>query len=252
MTRTNRILAAVVAAGLAAFAFYYLALAPQREEAARLDGQIAKKTAEIAAAKGQLANYEQAKASYRRNYATLARLGKAVPGDDDVRSLLVQLENAADRSGVDFEKIELGSGLGGAATAQPAAGEKPAEGLAPAPGAVPVANGVLSAMPFSFTFTGSYFDLSSFLARLERFVTVNNRKLDATGRLLRLESVAVTPAAKGFPQMQAQINAATYLVPPVEAVAGAPKPTTPPAAGATQASSGGTTTTASATTGATQ
>ena len=253
MTRTNKILAAVVAVGLAGFAFYYLALAPQREEVARLDGQIAKKTAEVAAAKAQLVTYEQAKASYKRNYATLARLGKAVPADDDVRSLLVQLENAADRSGVDFEKIELGSGLGGASTAPPAADDKPAtEGLAPAPGAVPVANGVLSAMPFSFTFTGSYFDLSAFLARLERFVTVNNRKLDATGRLLRLESVAVTPAAKGFPQMQAQINAATYLVPPVEAVAGAGAPATPPAGGATQASSGGTTTTASATTGATQ
>lgn len=252
MTRTNKILAAVVAVGLAAFGFYHLALAPQREEAARLDGQIAKKTAEIAAAKAQLGTYEKAKASYKRNYATLARLGKAVPADDDVKSLLVQLENAADRSGVDFEKIELGSGLGGATTAQPASGEKPAEGLAPAPGAVPVANGVLSAMPFSFTFTGSYFDLSSFLARLERFVTVNNRKLDATGRLLRLESVAVTPATEGFPKMQAQINAATYLVPPVEAVAGAAAPTTPPPGGATQASSGGTTTTASATTGATQ
>ena len=45
MTRTNKILAAVVAVGLAAFGFYYLALAPQREEVARLDGEIAKKSA---------------------------------------------------------------------------------------------------------------------------------------------------------------------------------------------------------------
>ena len=33
--------------------------------------------------------------------------------------------------------------------------------LASAPGAVPVAGGVLSAMPFNFSFTGSYFDLSA-------------------------------------------------------------------------------------------
>jgi Tfp pilus assembly protein PilO len=245
MTRTNKILAAVVAVGLAAFGFYYLALAPQREEAARLDSEIAKKTAEFAAAKTQLASYEQAKASYKRNYATLARLGKALPADDDVRSLLVQLEDAADRSGVDFEKIELGSGIGGTAGGQPAEDDKAAaNGLAPAPGAVPVANGVLSAMPFSFAFTGSYFDLSAFLARLERFVTVNNRQLEATGRLLRLESVAVTPAPAGFPRMQAQISATTYLVPPVEAVAGAQ---TPPAGGTAP-----TTTTARANTGAAQ
>ena len=96
------------------------------------------------------------------------------------------------------------------------------------PGAVPIANGALSAMPFNLTFTGSYFDLSTFLARLEHFVTVNNRRMNATGRLLRLESVAITPAASGFPDMQAQIAAATYMVPPVQGVeaAGAEPPAT--------------------------
>lgn len=248
MTRTNQILASVVAVALAGFAFFHFALGPKREEAARLDGDIAKKTAEIAAAKSQLASYEKARAGYKRTYTTLARLGKAVPGDDDVRSLLVQLEGAADRSGVDFEKIELASGLAGASGSQPATPEAAGDALASAPGAVPVANGVLSAMPFTFTFTGSYFELSAFLARLERFVTVNNRKLDATGRLLRLESVGITPAPAGFPQMQAQISATTYLVPPVEAVAGAP---TPPAGGTAPATES-TTTTARATSGAAQ
>jgi Tfp pilus assembly protein PilO len=250
MTRTNKLLLAVVAVCAAACGFYFLALAPQREEIVRLDDAIATKAAEIEAAKGQLVTYEKAKASYKRTYATLARLGKAVPADDDVRSLLVQLEGAADRSGVDFEKVELGTGLGGASSA-PASESKPAEGPAPAPGAVPVAGGVLTAMPFNFTFTGGYFDLSTFLARLERFVTVNNRRLDATGRLLRLESVSITPAPAGFPHMQAQINAATYLVPPVDGVAGAAKPAAPAADGATPAREGNTTT-ASANTGATQ
>jgi Tfp pilus assembly protein PilO len=252
MTRTNQILAAVVAVALAGFGFYHFALAPKRDEVVRLDRELTKKTAEIAAGKAQLASYEQAKASYKRNYTTLARLGKAVPTDDDVRSLVVQLEGAADESGVDFEKIELGTGVGGESSAPTPTDAKAAgDGLAPAPGAVPVANGVLSAMPFNFTFTGSYFELSTFLARLERFVTVNNRRLDATGRLLRLESVGITPAPIGFPRMQAQISATTYLVPPVEAVAGAPTPATPPAGGATPAPPT-TTTTASATTGATQ
>jgi hypothetical protein len=89
---------------------------------------------------------------------------------------------------------------------------------------VPVAGGALSAMPFSFTFNGSYFDLSTFLARVEHFVTEHNKRLDATGRLLRLESVSIAPGPTGFPTMQAQIGAATYVVPPVEGVPGAPTP----------------------------
>ena len=137
MTRTNKILLAVVAAVAALCAFYFLALAPKREEIAKLDTEVAAKTAEVEQARVTLGSYEQAKASYKSNYATLARLGKAVPADDDVRSLLVQLESAAERSGVDFAKIELGTGTEGAPSATDA---KAASGeLAPAPGTIPVA-----------------------------------------------------------------------------------------------------------------
>jgi len=252
MTRTNKLLLTLVALAAATAAFWFLVLSPKRAEVTKLDTEIATKSAEIEQARVTLAGYEQAKAGYKRNYTTLARLGKAVPADDDVRSLLVQIEATADRSGVDFEKIELGAGLA-AAEGAPTQAEttEPADGeLAAAPGAVPVAGGVLSAMPFTFSFSGSYFDLSAFLARLEHFVTVQNDRLDATGRLLRLESVALQPASTGFPTMTAEINAATYLVPPVEAVPGAAAPATPPAGGAAPTDS--TTTTASATTGAAQ
>jgi Tfp pilus assembly protein PilO len=220
MTRSNKILLSVVALGAAIAAFYFFVLGPKREEVAKLDTDIAAQKAEIEQARLTLAGYEEAKRTYKKNYATLARLGKAVPADDDVRSLMVQLESTADRSGVTFEKIEMANNLGGTSTeaAAPAAGE-----LAAAPGTVPVAGGVLSAMPFSFSFTGSYFDLTAFFARLEHYVSLNNRKLDSTGRLMRLESISITPSSIGFPDMLAEINAATYLVPPVQGVdAGAP------------------------------
>jgi Tfp pilus assembly protein PilO len=244
VTRT-RILIAVVATALLGAAFYMFALAPQRKEVTRLDGEITKKKTELVQAQQTLASYEEARKSYKANYATLARLGKAVPADDDVRSLLVQLENAAERSGVDFEKIELGTALPGSSSSststppltstgsssgsssESTSGTTPAAAsgqLASAPGAVPVAGGALSAMPFSFSFTGGYFDLSNFFAKLEHFVTVNNQRLDATGRLLRLESVAIAPSTAGFPHMQAQIGAATYIVPPVTGVPGAATP----------------------------
>jgi len=252
MTRSNQILLSVVALGAAIAAFYFLALGPKRDEAAALDTKIAEQQAAVEQARLTLAGYEEAKGSYKRNYATLARLGKAVPADDDVQSLMVQLEATADRSGVSFEKIELSSGLGGGTGTDPAA---PAEGqLASAPGTVPVAGGVLSAMPFTFSFNGSYFDLTAFFARLEHFVSLNNRKLDSTGRLLRLESVTIAPSSLGFPNMQAQISAATYLVPPVQGVTeGAGAPSSAQAVGTEPAEPGTTPpTTTAATTGATR
>ncbi len=254
MTRSTKILLAVAAIGLAACAFYFLMLAPKRDQVAKLDSDIAAKQAEVAQSQQMIATYEAAKASYKTNYSTLARLGKAVPADDDVRSLLVQLQAAADRTGVDFQQIELGTSLAGS-TQAPSSGAsdtaKPTNGeLASAPGAIPVAGGALSALPFNFTFTGGFFDLSTFFAKLEHFVTVNNQRLDATGRLLRLESVSITPASNGFPQMQAAIGAAAYIVPPVQGVEGA---TAAPSAAqnasttpSTPSSPGSTTTTATA------
>jgi Tfp pilus assembly protein PilO len=250
VTRTNKILLSVVALGAAIAAFYFLILAPKREEVAKLDTEIAAQKAEVEQARLTLAGYEEAKKTYKKNYATLARLGKAVPSDDDVTSMMVQLEATADRSGVNFDKIELNSGVGGGSTATAADAEPAAGQLASAPGTVPVAGGVLSAMPFNFSFTGSYFDLSAFFARLEHFVDSKNKQLDSTGRLLRLETITIAPSAAGFPDMQAQITAASYIVPPVQGVNGSAAPSTAQNVGTTPGTSQSTTT-ASATTGAT-
>jgi hypothetical protein len=98
---------------------------------------------------------------------------------------------------------------------------------------VPVAGGAMSALPFNFTFNGGYFDLSTFMSRLEHFVTVNNERVNVTGRLLRLESVSIAPSTVGFPHMQAQIGAASYIVPPVEPLSDKPAAPAPSEAGTT-------------------
>ena len=234
MTHRNKILLSVVAIGVAAAAFWFLVLAPKREEVAKLDTDIAAKTAEMEQARATLGSYEQAKRSYKRNYSTLARLGKAVPADDDVRSLIVQLDDAARRSNVDFRALNVGASDAAATTAgstKTAAGTK-----APPPGTVPVGSAGFSAMPFSFSFSGSFFTLSDFFQRLERFVTVQNDQIDVTGRLLLLGSIAVTPDAGDLSKLQAQIGAATYILPPAQGVTAGATPESP--AGATPTDGG--------------
>ena len=59
----------------------------------------------------------------------------------------------------------------------------------PPPGAVSVGSAGFSAMPFTFSFKGTFSNLSQFFARMERFVTLRNKQMNVTGRLLRLESI---------------------------------------------------------------
>jgi hypothetical protein len=219
VTRSPKILIPALAAIAAVAAFYFLALAPKRDEAAKLDRDIAAKQADLERSRSQAASYELARANYKENYTTLTRLGKAGPADDDVRSLLVQLSESAKRSKVDFHSINVGAGAGSAAP--DAAGQaKASTGLAPAPGTVPVGSAGFSAMPFSFKFEGSFFRLSDFFNRVEDFVTVENEDIDVTGRLLLLGSISVT-AEEDLRHLTAQIGAASYLVPPAEGIEGA-------------------------------
>ena len=242
MTRSNKMLFALLAVvGLVA-AYWFLALAPKRDEMAKLDEKITQAETAAVQAEQQLAGYTKAKDTYRVNYATLARLGKAVPADDDVRSLLVQLHSAARDTRVDFRSLGVASSTDAAATAT-GTGSTPGARAA-APGTVPVGSAGFSAMPFTFSFSGSYFNLSRFFQRLERFVTVQNDNIDVTGRLLLLGSIAVTPDTADPQKLLAQVGATTYLVPPTEGVAGA---ATPQADSAAAADGTDTTTTASIT-----
>jgi hypothetical protein len=213
VTRTNKILIAAVAAAAVIAGYWMLVLSPKRAELTKLDADIAKTQAELATAESTLATYKKAQAGYGRNYATVVRLGKAVPAADDTRSLLVQLDSAAKSSGVDFRSVSVGGGSAAPAPAPAAAAGATETVSTPPPGAVSVGSAGFSAMPFTFSFRGSFFNMSEFFSRLERFVSVRNARMDVTGRLLRVESVVLKPDTTGFPAIRAEIGAASYLVP---------------------------------------
>ena len=228
MTRRNTLLLVAVAAVAAIGAYWMLVLAPKREEAAAIDQQITQKQTELAQAESEVASYEQARNNYKANYSMVARLGKAVPADDDVRSLLVQMNNAASRAGVDFRTINISSQ--GAPAAGPAA--QPTTGPTPPPGASAVGTAGFSSMPFTFGFKGSFFELGKFFNRLDRFVKVRNGNLDVTGRLLLVNSITLAPDTdKGFPMLTADVTAATYLLPATEGLTGGATPDSPTADG---------------------
>jgi hypothetical protein len=243
-------LIAVVAVVAVIGAYWMLILSPKREEAVKLDGQITKQQSALATAEADLATYEAAQKHYRANYSMVARLGKAVPADDDVRSLLVQVNAAAKRAGVDFRTINI------SATGSPTAGPSaaPTTGSAPPPGASTVGSAGFSTMPFSFNFKGSFFELGKFFNRIDKFVAVRNGGLDVTGRLLLLNTITLTPdAEKGFPNLTADVTANSYLLPSTEGLtagATAAGPTgAAPAAGATPSPSTPATTTTAAISG---
>lgn len=224
----NPLVLGALAAVIAIAAYWMLILSPKREEAAALGTEISSVQQQLVEAQSQLATFRKAKDSYKANYATVARLGKAVPEDDDIRSLMVQVESAAEDTGVDFRTIQIGQTTGGTAATPTDA----SSGQVPPPGATVGEAGFMT-MPFSFKFRGKFFNLSKFMTQLERFVAVRNDALDVTGRLLVLESLTLEPGQEGFPNIDAQIGATTYLLPPTQGLTGGATPDAPAGASAT-------------------
>lgn len=251
MTSRDRTVVIAIAALALVAAAWFLLLSPVRKDVAAADVQVGAAQSRLTTAQGLIAQGAAARAHYKADYAAVSRLGKAVPADDDVPSLVVQLEGAAERSRVDFRSIErstssatpsapsqaaaVASAVGatgptGAAGATPTAATVPAPATQAAASVLPPGASVGAAgfptMPFDFAFTGSFFKLQDFLGRLDRFTEVEGDDIRVKGRLLTVDGFALTPSSAGFPNMLASVHATAYLLPPdAGAAAGAAAPT---------------------------
>ena len=244
MTTRDRLVIVGVLLVAALAGFWFLALAPKRKEAADLQAQIATQTQQLTTAQARATEAHQAKARYNDDYAAVAKLGKAVPKSDALPSLVYQLQSVAHSARIDFTSLKIaGSGGQGptpAASAAPAAtaatgGANPSASASGGSSATPAASAstppapatqaaaatlppgatVGSAgfptMPFSFVFSGTYFDMERFFGDVQRFVRVKGKEVDADGRLLSIDGFSLVAGPGGFPNVKASIVATAYL-----------------------------------------
>lgn len=217
MTARDRTVLIVVGLVAAMAAFWFLAISPKRKDADALGAQISQAQARLDAAQQSAASAQAAKANYRTDYATVARLGKAVPVDDEMPSLVYQLEQTAKANHITFNSIKL-TGGGGSSSGSPAtaSGSSATPGstvsAALPPGATVGAAG-FPTMPFSFNFTGTYFDMQRFIKALDGYTAVNGKSISVRGRLLTVDGIALDAGPKGFPQVDASVVVTSYLLP---------------------------------------
>jgi Type II secretion system (T2SS), protein M len=276
MTTRDRLVIVGVLLMAALAGFWFLGLAPKRKEAADLQAQIATQTEQLTSAQAQAVAARQAKARYNDDYAALAKLGKAVPKSDALPSLVYQLQSVAHSARIDFTSLKVAGGGGqgpapaaaaapaasagsgasnpsasasGGSSSTPAASAPATTSPAPAtqaaaatlpPGAT-VGSAGFPTMPFSFVFSGTFFDMERFLGDVQKFVRVDGKQVDADGRLLSVDGFALAAGPGGFPNVKANVVATAYL-----RTAADDSPPTAPTAGATTAAAGSTGTGSSA------
>jgi Tfp pilus assembly protein PilO len=141
--RDRKILLAIIPIVLIV-AYWFLLLAPKREQAGKIRDELSQAQAARDTAQQKASQLAGAKASFATDYATVIRIGKSIPTSVDMPSLLVQLDRAARGTGIKFTDIKTGERVG--APTAPAAATTPAtpgggSGGPTAPGAAPAQSG---------------------------------------------------------------------------------------------------------------
>lgn len=235
MTGRDRIVLIVVVMLAVLGGAWVLVVSPERKQASKLSVQVASAKSELSSAEGELAGARAAQTQYASAYSSIVNLGKAVPAEQEVPSLIYQLAQATNQQQVDFNSISSGAGTTTSTSASGAA-------------AAATAAAGFSQMPFTFVFNGGFFDLEHLFTQLTAFTTrTSSGALKVSGRLLTIQSVKLTPVVTdGAPgtkpkrTLSGTITATAYQLPAGQGVT----------AGTTATSPTGTSTPASTTTGA--
>lgn len=235
MTARDRLVIAIVCALAAVVGGWLFVIQPKRNQAASLGKQVSAAQSQLASLRAQVAQGSAARAAFSRSYTELARLGQAVPSDDNVPSLIYQLQGAASATGVDFRSLVLEGGSGPSAPAATTPSSTTTAGSAaaasalagPLPPGATVGPAGFPEEQFAFTFNGNFFSLSKFFKRLDDFVVADNTNVAVSGRLMTLNAISFGAGPKGFPSITASISATDYLVPAAQGVFNGASPTAP-------------------------
>lgn len=227
---------------LVAIIGYFALIAPKRSSAASLKKETAAVQKQIDANRSTA--FTQALPAVRS--ANIFRLAKAMPKQVEMPNVILQLNQLAAASGITFDQVTPTPNSSATSTAVPT---------------TPDTTDPFAAQPIQVSFTGTFYNLVSFLQRVRNLVRVEGGRLQARGRLfdvsdvefcsLKVKTVACTTqppkqidlpnpvGASGFIHVTLTINA---LVPQQ------PQSTTSTVPGSTDTTSTSTTTTTTGTT----
>jgi len=154
---------------LGAVLSYFVLIAPKRAQAASLKKQAVAVQKQIDSNKSTA--FVQALPAVRA--ANIFGLAKAMPKQVEMPNVMLQLNQLAAASGITFDQVTPTPAGSSATTAVPTT----------------ATTDPFVAQPVQVSFTGTFYNLVSFLQRVRNLVRVENGRLQASGRLLDVSDV---------------------------------------------------------------
>jgi hypothetical protein len=237
MTGRDRLVVMAIAVLAILAGGWLLLVSPERKEAAAAESKIETARTQLQTAQAQAASERSAEARYASAYVSVVKLGKAVPPEQEVPSLVYELEQASHQHSIDFNSITSSSTASSSSTSSSSS----ASGAA----AATAAPAAFTQMPFTFVFKGSFFGLAHLLGQIDglaRTTTANGGSaktsdtsastptgVQVNGRLLTIQGVSLAIESQGgssakssnsASELAATITATAYVLPASQGLTG--------------------------------
>jgi hypothetical protein len=193
----DRIAIGVIAVLALCAAYYMMILKPEQGQASSLSASIATQKASLATEQQAYDVGRAAAESLKTDAAEWGSLRVAVPAQSDIPALLRLLQHSAGAAHVHMSTISI---------TNPTAGSAPPPTPSSSTGAAPAA-AAATGVPIAMTFSGGYLALNKLVSHLDGLVQVDGGSVTASGPLLSIGSVQLTP---GKPDLTVQLNATIY------------------------------------------
>lgn len=166
-------------------AWYFLMISPKRDELSQAHQERDKEKRQFEADKTRLERLPEEKSAARQAEEDLLKINKLVPGDEQVPSLIIELQQSADQAGIDFVKI------------------------APKDAVIVDNNTVV---PMDVSVEGRFFDVNDFLYRIENYARIEGSDVNVSGRLLSVVSFNIEEGEfREWPYITAKLGVNTYM-----------------------------------------
>jgi hypothetical protein len=242
MTTRDRIVGAAVVGIVVVGGVWMEVVSPERAKVATANSKVEAAHSQLQTAQSELSKAKYAQARYADAYSSIVRLGRAVPADQEIPGLLYELDQASNDKHVEFAAITPSGAGNGASTPKSSKESKESKEKQTTAG--------FEAMPFSFTFNGSFSDLYHLMTTVQSYAqSTSSGELKVGGRLLTVQGFKLTPSTVEQPQstlpragaiakkavpgnhLTGSVTATAYVLPPGTQATGGATPSGPAGSG---------------------
>jgi Tfp pilus assembly protein PilO len=212
LSAQNRTVVMIVLAGVALVAALWVtAIGPKRTERGSVTANTSVAQQRVDELRRQVADYTAARRQFSGMMSELKRLDVAVPSRGAISELLRELQRRARarNSSLQLAALKTAAAAPGTTTSTPGAS---------------IGAGGLATLPFTFEYSGDYFDLVAILRAVRASVEARAGDLQIDGRLLTIDGLTFKRPTDGGKLTQAIVSATAYIAPD------ASSPTVPAAA----------------------